>query len=201
MHLTKNLISIALVTLLLAHIAAAQDTQKRNSLLAKRAGNKNIFQKSTTTTAEPAAYEDEEYVEGLEGDLEQQQHDDEDHSSTTTTTTEAPKKMIRPSVRPMRSNEDLLSALKKRRLNQKNDKAAVTQKPVQEEKQQFEPVEVKTPKPKPSIASNSNAGNRRFGGHKSANVKAPVQDNHAQNIEEPSSKTFKRSNRFSARTN
>lgn len=28
--------------------------------------------------------------------------------------------MIRPSVRPMRSNEDLLSALKKRRLNEKN---------------------------------------------------------------------------------
>lgn len=28
--------------------------------------------------------------------------------------------MIRPSVRPMRSNEDLLSALKKRRLDAKN---------------------------------------------------------------------------------
>lgn len=48
--------SIALVALLLAHLAAAQDAQKRNSLLAKRAGNKSIFQKSTTTT-EAAAYE------------------------------------------------------------------------------------------------------------------------------------------------
>lgn len=45
---------------------------------------------------------------------------DQEQSSTTTTTTEAPKKMIRPSVRPMRSNEDLLSALKKRRISEKN---------------------------------------------------------------------------------
>lgn len=40
---------------------------------------------------------------------------------TTTTTTEAPKK-IRPSIRPFRSNDDLLSALKKRRLESKNSK-------------------------------------------------------------------------------
>ena len=56
--------------------------------------------------------------------------------------------------------------------------------------------EVKTPKPKTTTAST--IGNRRFGGHKSTNVKAPVQDNQAQTIEEPISKPFKRSNnRFS----
>nr|XP_029730005.1 uncharacterized protein LOC109412992 isoform X2 [Aedes albopictus] len=48
---------------------------------------------------------------------------------TTTTTTEAPKK-IRPSIRPFRSNDDLLSALKKRRLESKNSKPA----PVKESK-------------------------------------------------------------------
>ena len=50
-----SLLYIALVTILLiAHLTVAQDAQKRNSLLAKRAGNnKNIFQKTTTTTPEP----------------------------------------------------------------------------------------------------------------------------------------------------
>jgi hypothetical protein len=42
------------VSLLLASLAAAQD--KRSSLLNKRAGNRNIFQKTTTTTTE-ANYE------------------------------------------------------------------------------------------------------------------------------------------------
>lgn len=42
--------------------------------------------------------------------------------TTTTTTTEAPKKNLRPSIRPFRSNDDLLSALKKRRLDAKNNK-------------------------------------------------------------------------------
>lgn len=59
---------------------------------------------------------DQEYVDE-EGEFEE---NEQASSTTTTTTTEAPKKMIRPSVRPMRSNEDLLSALKKRRLNEKN---------------------------------------------------------------------------------
>jgi hypothetical protein len=78
---------------------------------------------------------------------------------------------------------------------------AVTQKPVQEEKQ-YEQPEVKTTKAKPTAASSFAAGgNRRFGGHKSTNVKAPVQDNHAQTIEEPTSKPFKRSNRFSLKQN
>lgn len=52
--------------------------------------------------------------------IEDADYNEQDQSSTTTTTTEAAKKMIRPSVRPMRSNEDLLSALKKRRLSEKN---------------------------------------------------------------------------------
>ena len=62
--------------------------------------------------------EEPEYVED-----EYELDENDQVSSTTTTTTEAPKKMIRPSVRPMRSNDDLLSALKKRRLNEKNNKA------------------------------------------------------------------------------
>ncbi|EAT46032.1 AAEL002736-PA [Aedes aegypti] len=60
--------------------------------------------------------EEGEQIEGEEG---------EDAAArpapTTTTTTEAPKK-IRPSIRPFRSNDDLLTALKKRRLESKNSK-------------------------------------------------------------------------------
>ncbi|XP_070506295.1 uncharacterized protein [Chironomus tepperi] len=194
MHSIKNLIYIALVTILLfAHLTVAQDAQKRNSLLAKRAGNnKNIFQKTTTTTPEPV-YEDEEAYP--EEPIDDADYHDHEQSSTTTTTTEAPKKMIRPSVRPMRSNEDLLSALKKRRISEKNKpKEVVTQKPVQEERQ-FEP-EVKPVKPKVTSAPISSSNNRRFGGHKSTNVKAPVSDNHAQNIEEQPTKSFRSPNRF-----
>jgi hypothetical protein len=75
----------------------------------------------------------------------------------------------------------------------------VTPKPVQEEKQYEAEVKVtKATKAKPTIASS----NKRFGGHKSSIVKTPVQDNNAQNIEEPSSaKTFKRSNRFTVKSN
>lgn len=73
----------------------------------------------------------------------------------------------------------------------------------QEEKQpQHYESEVKTVKVKTTSAPKAASAHKRFGGHKSTNVKAPVQDdNHAQTIEEPSQKTFKRSNRFSSRQN
>lgn len=48
-------------------------------------------------------------------------------TTTTTTTTEVPK-VLRPSVRPFRSNQELLSALKKRRLNEKNIKTTPSKK-------------------------------------------------------------------------
>lgn len=78
----------------------------------------------------------------------------------------------------------------------------VSVKSTQEEKQpQHYESDVKTIKVKTTAAPKV-ASHKRFGGHKSTNVKAPVQDdNHAQTIEEPSQKTFKRSNRFSSRQN
>jgi len=194
MHLLKNLVLAAFMSLLLVSLSSSQDPQKRNSLLSKRAGNRNAFQKSTTTTTE-ASYDEEEYVEGAELAPENEQQPSEDEAgSTTTSTTESPKK-VGPSVRPFRSNEELLSALKKRRLNEKSQKSSVVPKPVQEEKPQYEPEEKPTKPAKPAAPSLP-SGNRRFGGHKSTNVKAPVQDNQAQTIDEPTSKPFKRSNRF-----
>ena len=70
---------------------------------------------------------------------------------------------------------------------------SVTQKPVQEEKNS-EP-EIKVTKPKASSAPIISS-NRRFGGHKSTNLKAPVSDNHAQTIEEQPTRSFRPSNRF-----
>lgn len=71
----------------------------------------------------------DEYAE-VEGDEEQlQQQDDLNENeaaapaapSTTTTTTEPPKK-VGPIIRPFRSNDDLLSALKRRQQNNKTIK-------------------------------------------------------------------------------
>lgn len=130
------------MSLLLVSLSSSQDPQKRNSLLSKRAGNRNAFQKSTTTTTEATSYDvsssdfkplmkslifgnfqEEEYVEsGAELAPEAEQQSEDELEGSTTTTTESAKK-VRPSVRPFRSNEELLSALKKRRLTEKSQKA------------------------------------------------------------------------------
>lgn len=70
---------------------------------------------------------------------------------------------------------------------------------VQEERQSIEQQEAKTVKVKTTAVPKPNSFNKRFSALKTTNVKTPVQDDHAQTIEEPTSKTFKRSNRFSAR--
>ena len=79
--------------------------------------------------------------------------------------------------------------------------AAATQEEKQQQ-QQFD-NEAKAIKVKTTGAPKATLNHKRFGALKSTNVKTPVQDdNHAQTIEEPaSSKTFKRSNRFSSRQN
>lgn len=85
----------------------------------------------TTTTTPPPEYPEEEYVDEEGEQIEGEEGEDAAArpAPTTTTTTEAPKK-IRPSIRPFRSNDDLLTALKKRRLESKNSKPA----PVKESK-------------------------------------------------------------------
>lgn len=64
--------------------------------------------------------------------------ENDDSSSTTTSTTE-PAKKIGPIIRPFRSNDDLLSALKRRQQNMKSIKK-VTVKPYVEEQQEKESV-------------------------------------------------------------
>jgi hypothetical protein len=188
MNLMKKLLIVFIINLAINGLQVlSQDApSRRNSLLSKRP---NSFQKSTTTTtAEPVEYEDEY------GDEEENY---EEVQETTTTTTEAPKK--RPIVRPFRSNEDLLAALKKRRLNEKNKPVSANTKPVQEEKLKQETV-TKPPTVKTTAASSS-INKRRFGGSKSNYAKPIIQEQQAQTIEEPVQRTssFRRPSRFASR--
>lgn len=127
------------MSLLLVNLVLTQELEKRTSLLTKRAGTRPSFQKASSTTTEanyevnlfllhttrvPLTFEcsqEDEYVE--EGDQGENAEQQDDEVSSTSTTTEAAKK-IGPVVRPFRSNEELLQALKKRRLSEKNGKAS-----------------------------------------------------------------------------
>ncbi|XP_058064386.1 uncharacterized protein LOC131214054 isoform X3 [Anopheles bellator] len=178
MQLSK-ILSLALVLgcVVLGSRAAPQANQaadptkaNRNSLLLRR-GNvgrplgRTTATTTTTTTASPD-YAEDEYADNYdEGKGEQGDGGEEDAAdggggkqpTTTTTTTEAPKK-IRPSIRPFRSNDDLLSALKKRREESKNSKPAAA---LPKEKVYDGDEAPAAPKPAkaPAIASNK----RRFG--------------------------------------
>uniref|UniRef100_A0A182KF25 Uncharacterized protein n=1 Tax=Anopheles christyi TaxID=43041 RepID=A0A182KF25_9DIPT len=134
-------VAVCLVAVLLAVgiRAAPQDDQakaNRNSLLLRRGGvgrplGRTTPTTTTTTTQSSADYAEDEYADSYDEGKGDDGGDDGGEESvaggkqpmTTTTTTEAPKK-IRPSIRPFRSNDDLLTALKKRRQESKNNKPA-----------------------------------------------------------------------------
>ncbi|XP_063706302.1 putative mediator of RNA polymerase II transcription subunit 21 [Culicoides brevitarsis] len=110
--------SIALFIALAACIVytvSAQD-DKRSALLQRRNIGGRPGAKGTSTTAAPAEpdYEDEDYNEQENQAAEKQEQQQQQNQEQETTTTEAPKRIM-PSVRPFRSNDDLLAALKKRR--------------------------------------------------------------------------------------
>ncbi|XP_055606728.1 uncharacterized protein LOC129754601 isoform X1 [Uranotaenia lowii] len=138
MHLSKtaHITVVLCLVVTLGSLALSQDDQQkngnRNNLLLRRGnvGRQNPLAKTTTTTP-PPEYAEDEYVdedgERYEGEEEEGGAPARPASTTTTTTTESPKK-IRPSVRPFRSNDDLLSALKKRRQEYQSHKPAPVQK-------------------------------------------------------------------------
>ncbi|XP_055525639.1 uncharacterized protein LOC129718666 isoform X2 [Wyeomyia smithii] len=167
MPLSKtSCLAVILCLIALATLAHSQDEQSknRNSLLLRRgsAGRPNPLAKSTTTTQQPE-YADDEYVDE---DGERPEGDDGEEpaaggrpaATTTTTTTESPKK-IRPTIRPFRSNEDLLTALKKRRQESKNHKPAPPKERVYDDEDVPAPAPAKSAKA-PAIAVTKG---RRFG--------------------------------------
>ncbi|XP_055525638.1 uncharacterized protein LOC129718666 isoform X1 [Wyeomyia smithii] len=154
MPLSKtSCLAVILCLIALATLAHSQDEQSknRNSLLLRRgsAGRPNPLAKSTTTTQQPE-YADDEYVDE---DGERPEGDDGEEpaaggrpaATTTTTTTESPKK-IRPTIRPFRSNEDLLTALKKRRQESKNHKPAPPKERVYDDEDVPAPAPAKSAK-------------------------------------------------------
>lgn len=158
-------LAVILCLAALATSALSQDDQSksRSNLLLRRGsgGRPNPLAKSTTTTPQPE-YSDDEYVdedgERPEGDEGEEPAPGRPVVTTTTTTTESPKK-IRPTVRPFRSNEDLLTTLKKRRLESKNHKPAPPKEKVYDDEDVPAPAPAKSAKA-PAIAVSKG---RRFG--------------------------------------
>lgn len=75
-----------------------------------------------------------------------------DVTSTTTTSTEPPKR-IGPVIRPFRSNEDLLLALKRRRTTSNNKPEVKAAQPKAESSEEDQPIQSKPESPKLNINS------------------------------------------------
>lgn len=142
-HLRSLALRLCLLVVLLSvlcTIVTSQDDQpapkRAGLLLRKPSGRQNVLGKKATTTTTVAPADESEYADEDEaaaageqqaGNDEQSGADDstaEQHApaaATTTTTTEPPKK-AGPLLRPFRSNDDLLNALKRRQQNNKTVK-------------------------------------------------------------------------------
>lgn len=116
-------------------ISAQSDTRRPS--LPRRLGKS-----STTSTVQPPEYDQEGEYSQENNDEEESAydygHDDEEVAVVaSTTTTTAPKKLI--NIRPFRSNDDLLQALKRRQLNAKSVKkvspttASTIEEPMEED--------------------------------------------------------------------
>lgn len=169
MHFTKT-VCVALCLAAIAFTSVhSQDSaaNSRNNLLLRRGniGRQNPLAKTTTTTPPPEYAEDEyvdeegEHAEGDEAAEEAPAAGRGPLVTTTTTTTEAPKKNLRPTIRPFRSNDDLLSALKKRRLESKNNKPAPPKEKVYDDEDIPAPAPAKSAAKAPAIVPKG----RRFG--------------------------------------
>lgn len=168
MHFTKTVVLCLVVALAVTSVHTQDAANSRNNLLLRRGniGRQNPLAKTTTTTP-PPEYAEDEYVDE-EGEQAEGDEAAEDAPAaggrgplvtTTTTTTEAPKKNLRPSIRPFRSNDDLLSALKKRRLESKNNKPAPPKEKVYDDEDIPAPAPAKSAAKAPAIVPKG----RRFG--------------------------------------
>uniref|UniRef100_A0A1A9WDB4 Uncharacterized protein n=1 Tax=Glossina brevipalpis TaxID=37001 RepID=A0A1A9WDB4_9MUSC len=105
-------------------LTIADDGAAGKRLALRRPTGKVIGKASTTTTAEPVPSEDDEgdYGEGEQDNQYADEGEDTGPSSTTTTTTTETPKRIGPVIRPFRSNDEFLNALKRRQMNAKRNK-------------------------------------------------------------------------------
>jgi len=177
---TVNIVYFTLLVAAITIVQCEEEAPKKPNPLLRRAAGRNTFTKTTTTTASPIPdeYQDEidengEYIDGDQGIV------DNDSSSTTTSTTE-PAKKIGPIIRPFRSNDDLLSALKRRQQNMKSIKK-VTSKPYIEESQEKEAAPVSPSKLNKSIDRHAiTAKKNRFG-----SARAPISASEQHDTQPP----------------
>lgn len=105
-------------------LTLADDGGAAKRLALRRPTGKVIGKATTTTTVEPLPSEDDEgdYAEGEQDNQYADEGEDGGPSSTTTTTTTETPKRIGPVIRPFRSNDEFLNALKRRQMNAKRNK-------------------------------------------------------------------------------
>ncbi|CAL1679394.1 unnamed protein product [Lasius platythorax] len=143
-------------------------------------GKKRVSPAQSTTSKPVEQAPEEDDVEGEDGLENSQEHED------PTTTTESAKKLRNGGVRPFRSNEDLLAALKRRRAQ-----TGPSSHP-RETASTHSAVEHTTAKTKASTNSRSKAsaggetrtsGRNRFGGKGSKTVQEEVEETQREEIQ------------------
>ncbi|XP_037026733.1 uncharacterized protein LOC119067721 [Bradysia coprophila] len=174
---TVNILYVALLVAVITIAQCEEEAPKKTSALLRRAAGRNTFTKTTTTTSPPLQDEYQDEIDENGEYIDDQGAIENGDASTTTTTTE-PAKKIGPIIRPFRSNDDLLSALKRRQQNMKSIKK-VTSKPYVEEEQEKEVAPVSPSKlnanNKPIDRHSINAKKNRFGGGRVSSVVASEQ--------------------------
>uniref|UniRef100_A0A1B0BMY6 DUF4604 domain-containing protein n=1 Tax=Glossina palpalis gambiensis TaxID=67801 RepID=A0A1B0BMY6_9MUSC len=142
-------------------LTLADDGGAAKRLALRRPTGKVIGKASTTTTVEPLPSEDDEgdYAEGEQDNQYADEGEDGGPSTTTTTTTTETPKRIGPVIRPFRSNDEFLNALKRRQMNAKRNKL---EKPIPSKSvQDSQEAEETAPASTKSFNKPSAGGNRR----------------------------------------
>lgn len=117
-------------------VCAEEEAPKKLGIQARRPGGRGLL-RTTTTAAPPPPADEEEQDESTDEDQPEQNPED-NAADVTPEETEAAKPTeeaikARPSVRPFRSNNDLLNALKRRQESNKANKKPVERKPAPKE--------------------------------------------------------------------
>jgi len=122
---------LTFILLIIASIARTQEeAPKRPNLLARRPGGKPFGKSTVEPSQAPTAeydFNEADGEEAVEDNQQSQQNEEEVYDDEpaeevkSTSTTQAPKK-IGPVIRPFRSNDDLLNALRRRQQNIKSQK-------------------------------------------------------------------------------
>ncbi|XP_055390608.1 uncharacterized protein LOC129619381 [Condylostylus longicornis] len=203
------LIVFIAIILSIAFVNSEEDNANKRNLLLRRPGGPAarpggpLNKQTSTTTVAPSSQDNEEEIgdDEYDQDLEEAEKEQQDSaSSTSTTTTTEPPKKIGPIVRPFRSNEDLLNALKRRQQNQrKGGKGLEKPTPKPQESEQEKEDESAPAAGQKSIGNDRGARRNKF----SKSLKGPGSSNGDNLDEQPaaaSPASLKRPGRLSLKS-